>query len=234
MARLVRTIRSTTVLDVLRLSMMLLLAGLAYGQETANIARLRRQCVVSPRLRADVGAYRITWGTIRFERFARLGTEEYYTQLCYPKLWMGKPAGPTRRAAALYAGVWRLPKGKKLATLEHFVFQDQGEVKPPRQLRTPAGQVWYLPAPCICASKIHLDTYFLVRDRQLRRLDTDSWERSLELPAGTMKNEAPLLDLASMEGRLKLLRAGQPAGSVRASLRLDGLKLAVEKTALMP
>ena len=231
MARLVPTIRSTTAPSVIRLAfLLLLLAAGANAQETANMARLRRQCVVSPRLRADVEAYEITWGTIRFERFTRLGGDEYYTQLCYPKLWMGKPA----KATPLYAGVWRLPKGKKVATLEHFVFQDQGQVKPPRLLQTPAGQIWYLPAPCICASKIHLDAYFLVRDRHLRRLDTDSWERSLELPAATTTSGAPLLDLVAMEGRVKLVRDGHPAGNARVSLRLDGLKLAVEKTQVMP
>ena len=231
MARSAPTIRSTTARNVIRLTFcLLLLAAGAGAQETANVARLRRQCVVSPRLRADVEAYQITWGTIRFERFTRLGSDEYFTQLCYPKLWMGKPA----KAAPLYAGIWRLPKGKKLAALEHFVFQDQGQVKPPRLLRTPAGQIWYLPAPCICASKIHLDTYFLVQDRQLRRLDTDSWERLLKLPAETTKSEAPLLDLVAMESRVKLVRAGHPAGSLRVSLRLDGLKLLVENSQLTP
>ena len=166
----------------------ILWASVLLGQETANIARLHRQCVVSPRLRADVGSYQITWGTVRLERFARLGGDEYYTQLCYPKQWTGKPADRARRAAALYAGVWRLPKGKKLATLEHFVFQDQGQVLAPRQLRTPIGSVWRLPAPCICASKSHLDSYFLVKEQKLRRLDTDSWERDLPLPTGAAKD----------------------------------------------
>jgi hypothetical protein len=210
------------------------LAGAALGQETASVARLRRQCVVSPRLRADVGAYQITWGTVRFERFTRIGTDEYYTQLCYPKLWMGKPADSARRSGALYAGVWKVTKGKKLATLEHFIFQDQGKVTAPHQLRSPIGQVWYLPAPCICASKMNLDAYFLVRDRQLRRIDTDSWERSLTLPEGTAKGGPPVLDLVAMEGHLQVLRANQPAGAVRAKLRLDGLKLAVDQSEVMP
>ena len=212
----------------------MIFGGAALAQETATVARLRRQCMVSPRLRTDVSAYGITWGTVRFERFTRLGNSDYYTQLCYPKLWTGKPADAARRGAALYASLWRVPKGKKVASLEYFVFQDQGQVKPPRQLRTPAGNLWYLPAPCICASKSNLDSYFIVRDRQLLRLDTDSWERSLTIPAGTVRGAPPILDLAAMEGRAPLTRAGEPAGTLRATLRLEGLKLAVEKIQLLP
>ena len=216
---------------MIRLLFLLLAAGVNLpAQETANLVRLRHQCVVSPRLRPDVGSYQITWGTVTFTRFAHLGTDDYYTQLCYPKLWMGKPADSTRRSAALYAGLWRVPKGKKLATLQHFVFQDQGQVLAPRQLRTPIGSVWYLPAPCICASKVHLDSYFLVREQKLRRLDTDSWERDLRLPEGVTKSETPQLDLVAMEGHLKLL----PTGNLQAKLRLEGMKLAIEKTQILP
>jgi len=209
---------------------LLMLAGALSAQETANIARLRRQCVVSPRLRSDVTSYRITWGTVRFERFARLGGNDYYTQLCYPKEWMGKAADSARRTAALYAGVWRVPKGKNLATLEHFVFQDQGQVQAPRKLQTPMGTVWYLPAPCICASKVHLDSYFLVKEQKLRRLDTDSWERDLRLPEGTTRGATPQLDLVAMEGHLPL----SPSGNLQAKLRLEGSKLTVEKTGILP
>ncbi len=209
------------------------LAAGGWAQETANISRLKRQCVVSPRLRADVTAYQITWGTVRLERFTRLGTGEYYAQLCYPKLWMGKPAA-AGRSAALYAGIWRLPKGKKIATLEHFVFQDQGQVQKPRPLRTPIGELWYLAAPCNCASKSHLDSYFVVRERQLRRLDTDSWERSVALPEGTDRGGVAQVDLVSMEGQLPLVRGGAPAGSLRARLRLDGLKLTADRPEFVP
>jgi len=207
-----------------------ILASALSAQETANIARLHRQCVVSPRLRSDVASYRIAWGTVRFERFARLGGNDYYTQLCYPKEWMGKPSDSARRTAALYAGVWRVPKGKKLATLEHFVFQDQGQVRPPRRLETPVGSVWYLPAPCICASKVHLDSYFLIKDQKLHRLDTDSWERDLRLPDGTTRGATPQVDLVAMEGHLPL----SPSGKLQAKLRLNGTKLAVEKTQILP
>jgi hypothetical protein len=235
MVRSARTTRRTTASNLIRITLLLLVLGATgAAQETANISRLRRQCVVSPRLRADVVAYRITWGTVRLERFTRLGKDEYYAQLCYPKLWMGQTADASRRSAALYASVWRLPKGKKIATLEHFIFQDQGKVEAPRQIETPIGKVWHLRAPCICASKINLDAYFLIRDQHLRRLDTDSWERELSLPSGTVKAEGLHLNLAAMEGRAKLSKDGQPAGSLRASLRLEGLKLAVDRTQLEP
>jgi hypothetical protein len=78
-----------------------------------------------------------------------------------------------------------------------------------------------------------LDSYFLVRDKQLRRLDTDSWEQALPLPEGTVKG-TPSLDLTAMEGRTHLTRSGQPAGILRASLRLEGLRLTIEKTQLTP
>lgn len=208
----------------------LLLGSVLGAQETANVARLRRQCVVSPRLRPDVAAYQITWGTVKFERFTRQGGDDYYTQLCYPKQWMAKAAEPARRAAALYAGVWRIPKGKRIATLEHFVFQDQGQVRPPQLLRTPIGSVWYLPAPCICASKIHLDSYFLMQNRKLRRLDAETWERELQLPEGTSRAETPQLDLVAMKGRVKLA----PSGTLQSSLRLEGARLVVERTELVP
>lgn len=209
------------------------LAAAASAQETANIARLARQCVVSPRLRTDVSTYGITWGKVRFERFTRLGTTGYYVQLCYPKLWMGKPAG-AGRSAALYAGIWKLAKGKRIATLEHFVFQDQGHVEMPRPQRTPIGELWHLAAPCHCASKSHLDSYFVVREKQLRRLDTDSWEHTIPLPEGTARGSAAQIDLAAMEGRLPLVRGGDPAGSLRAKLRLDGLKLTADRPELLP
>ncbi len=205
----------------------LLLAAGAAAQETANVARLKRQCVVSPRLRPDVGSYRIVWGTVKFERMARIGNDDYYAQLCYPKQWMGKPADATRRSAALYEGIWRVPKGKRVATLQHFVFQDQGKVEAPRKVQTGMGTVWYLRAPCICPGPANLDAYFLVRDQQLKRLDTDSWERSLKLPAGSQSAGAAI-DLGTMEGRVKLA----PSGGMRVKLKLEGLKLAVEEAKL--
>lgn len=207
------------------------LATVAAGQETANIARLKQQCVVSPRLRADVSTYQITWGRVRLERFTRLGNAEYYAQLCYPKLWMGKPTG-AGRLAALYASIWRLPKGRKIATLEHFVFQDQGQVEMPRPLRTPIGELWHLAAPCNCASQSHLDSYFLVRERQLRRLDTDSWERTVALPEGTARAGVARVDWVAMEGRLALVRGSEAAGSLRAKLRVEGMKLMADRPVL--